>query len=60
MKITFRIDIFDKDGDVNEEGLFVYFGEKFILKFKDPSELNLMIVGLQACQKEIADTGVFL
>ncbi len=53
MKTTYRLNIYDKDGDLNEEGIFIYLGDNHIMKLSDMDELDDMICGLMRCKEEL-------
>lgn len=55
MRIGYRENIYDKDGDINEEGLFIYFGDVTILKLKDELELREIIQELNQVLAEMKE-----
>jgi len=40
MDISFVINLYDKDGDIYENGIFIFVEERTIIKFKNIEELN--------------------
>lgn len=40
MKYGFSINLYDKDGDIYDDGILVHVGDNTILKFKDTVELE--------------------
>lgn len=55
MKVSFREHIYDKDGDLNESGIFLHFGENLILKLKNFADLKDTINNMSKCAIEIAE-----
>jgi hypothetical protein len=55
MEITFSSNLYDDDGDVYSEGIFLHFGECFILKVSDISELENLIEQLQQVKEELCE-----
>jgi len=55
MRIGFRKDIYDNEGDVNESGIFISFAETTLIKFKDMKELEDAIKSLQSCVRELKE-----
>lgn len=43
MKVTFSINLHDSDGDVYENGIFLHFGDRAIVRFEDYEELENFI-----------------
>lgn len=41
MKVSFSVDLHDKDGDVWEKGVYLHIEPNMILEFNDSNELQL-------------------
>ena len=54
MKVTFSVDLHDRDGDVYEECLLLHVGEGTIIKLKK-NGLNDFINSLKIIQKELKE-----
>jgi hypothetical protein len=56
VEILFSINYYDADGDIVDKGIFIYFGNRFILKVDYLEDLEEIIYGLNKCQKEISES----
>ncbi len=54
MRVTFSVDLHDRDGDVYEECLLLHVGESTIIKLKK-NGLNDFINSLKIIQKELKE-----
>jgi hypothetical protein len=57
MRTGYRIHIYDTDGSLNEEGIFIYLGDSIIIKMKNIHDLEDTISGLNKCLEEIKRHG---
>lgn len=55
MNHTFSVNLYDKDGDILEEGIFLHIGDITTIKFKDVSELDDFTHALSSTVKEIRE-----
>lgn len=47
MKVTFSIDLHDKDGDKFESGIYLHFGDVAIIRFEGYADLEKFIHGFK-------------
>lgn len=52
-KLTWSKNLYDNDGDVYKEGLFIHLGNGTILYFSNSEELNNFNKDLQDCIEEL-------
>lgn len=43
MEISFGVNIYDKDGDIVERGVYIFFGENAVIKFEDYDEFESFV-----------------
>lgn len=56
MNISFHVNRHDEDGDVSDEGIFIWFDDIFSLKVGNMVDLNKLISDLKKCKDEILET----
>ena len=57
MKVTFSINLYDYEGDIYQEGIYLHYDNGFIIRLKSLEELDEMIENLQSISKEIKEQG---
>jgi len=55
MDVTFSVNLYDEDGDIYQEGIFLHINENTILKLKSSDEMERFINRLENCLKEIRE-----
>jgi len=55
MKVHFSVNLYDKDGDKYEDGIYLHLENGTILRMKDMNELDQFIKNLETIKDEIED-----
>jgi hypothetical protein len=55
MKISFSINQYDSDGDIFDEGVYLYLGDTVIIKVKNVAEVEEMSKQLETVASEIRE-----
>lgn len=54
MDITFTKNLYDADGDLWDESIYIHCGEDVSLRFLEMDDLDKFIEGVKKCRDEIA------